>query len=354
MAELGGEPLADACVALAGCGIAAAAFRFAAGARRWRVPLAAGLAALLLPLVYGLVRLPQVSEARAAAPRIRVGVVQPNVGILEKRNPDLRFGHLRQLRELTRDLELRGAELVVWPETAYPFPIPRTRTHDSTGPAQIVGGGVRGPVLAGAITFDDRGHRYNSAVLVARDGRLLGISDKVQLLAFGEYVPLWDYIPPLQERFHRGLTPGDRPRVLECEGVRLAVLNCYEDVLAGYGLRVAQDDPGFLVNVTNDAWFGDTSEPWLHQSMARLRSIETRRDLVRAVNTGVSSHTLATGEDAIRTATWEPAAFVADVRLMSGKTPWVRLGDLTTPLAAGALLGAALAFFVTARRRARA
>ena len=341
--ELGGEPLADLCVAYAGCALAEAWSR-SRSVNLARVPkLAVGVAAVVLPLLYGVVRVPQVREAREAAPVLRVGVVQPNVGIWEKRDRSRAWDHLAQLHEMTRELEARGADLVVWPETAYPFPIDRRRSRDSTGPTAILGPGVRGPVLAGALTLGPDGARYNSVVLVGRDRAFLGISDKVQLLAFGEYVPLWDYIPPLQERFHRGLTPGDRPRVLECDGTRIAVLNCYEDVLASYGRDLALEDPGFLVNVTNDAWFGDTSEPWLHQSMARMRSIETRRDLVRAVNTGVSSHTLATGEDAIRTDTWEVAAFVAEVRLLHQETPWVRFGDWLTPMLLGALLGAAFA-----------
>lgn len=342
MAELGGEPLVDLCVAFVGCGLAAGLHRAAVGGR-WRLPVAVGAAALLLPLGYGAVRLPQVRAERAEAPLLRVGVVQPNVGIWEKRDPRLSFVHLRELQETTRALEERGADLVLWPETAYPFAIRRSRESDSTGSTRILGGGVRGPVMTGAITVDSGDGRFNSAVLVGSDGRILGISDKVRLLAFGEYVPLWDYLPPLQERFPRGLTPGDRPRVLEVESTRIAVLNCYEDVLPSYGLEVTRERPAFLVNLTNDAWFGDTSEPWLHQSMARMRTIETRRDLVRAVNTGVSSHTLATGEDAIRTGTFEDAAFVADVRLLDGITPWVRFGDWATAAVLGALVGAAAA-----------
>jgi len=350
MAELGGEPLVDLAVALVGCGAAAAALRAVRGGR-WPAPAVVAAVALLVPWGYGAMRLPQVREARAEAPQLRVGVVQPNVSIVDKRDGRLALIHVRQLHEATRELEAGGAQLVVWPETAYPFSISRSRARDADGPARILGAGVRGPVLTGVITTDRERRRYNSAVAVAPDGTFLGISDKVQLLAFGEYTPLWDLLPPLQERFPRGLTPGDRPRVLEVAGARVAVLNCYEDVLPSYGLRVGRDDPHLLVNITNDAWFGDTSEPWLHQAVARMRSIETRRDLVRAVNTGVSSHTLATGADAVRTETFERAAFVADVRLMRGVTPWILLGDWVTPLLYGALLGTALGLWRRRRRR---
>jgi apolipoprotein N-acyltransferase len=246
--------------------------------------------------------------------------------------------HLEDLHVLTRMLEERGADLVVWPEVAYPFRLRRHVRRDLGGPEAILGPGVRGPVLTGAVTLGPSRTRYNSVVAVARDGTITGIADKVRLLAFGEYVPLWDYLPPIQSRFPRGLSPGLAPVVLEVDGHRAGVLNCYEDVLADAARQVALGRPDFLVNVTNDAWFGDTTEPYLHQTSARLRAIETRRDLVRAVNTGVSSFTLATGEDAIETETWTRDAFVATVRPLEITTPWVRLGDWVTPLLAALLL----------------
>jgi apolipoprotein N-acyltransferase len=342
LAEIGGQPILDLAVAYVGAGLGHALVKRSAPA------LAVAVLAFALPVAYGLVRLPEVEAARAAAPVLRVGVVQPNVSIFEKHDRRLAPAHLAELQLLTAELEARGAELVVWPETAYPFPIPRRAERDALGPMRVFGRGVRGPVLVGAITIAPDGARYNSAVAYDRDGTRLGIADKVELLAFGEYVPLWDYLPPVQERFPRGLTAGEAPRVLEIAGARVAVLNCYEDVLDQYAIRVGRDAPDLLVNVTNDAWFGDTAEPWLHEAVSRMRAIETRRDLVRAVNTGVSSHTAATGEPLFRTGTFEDAAFIARVALLDGVTPWVRFGDWVTPLLVGALLGTALG---AARRR---
>jgi len=343
MAEIGGEPLVDLCVALVGCGVAEA---LRTGKRS---PLVVAAVVLLAPALYGAVRIPEVRARREAAPVLRVGVVQPNVGISEKRDPALRYDHLHALQDASHGLEEEGADLVIWPETAYPFRIQRNRTRDVRGPPRVLQRGVEGPLLFGAITTDRRGGRYNSAVAMGSDGRILGISDKVRLLAFGEYVPLWDWLPPLQERFPRGLSAGEEPRVLEVAGARVGVLNCYEDVLPHFARWVTARDPDFLVNVTNDAWFGDTAEPHLHQMVARMRTVETRRELVRAVNTGVSSHTNALGEDVVRTGTWVRRAFVTDVALLEGRTVWVRFGDLVTPTLAGALLGVVLA--LGARRR---
>lgn len=333
LGELGGQPLLDLCLLYAAMGLGWAAVR------RDRVAGAVGAIALTLPLAYGAVRIDQVRQARESAPAIRLGVVQPNVDIFDKADPRRWHAHLAALQDATRWLESQGADFVVWPETAYPFTVPRARTHDPGGHSGMLGRGVRGPLLAGAVTRGEGGARYNSVVAVERGGRYTDIADKVKLLAFGEYVPLWDYLPPLQERFPRGLTPGDAPRVVPVAGHRVGVLNCYEDVLDQYAVAVGRNRPDVLVNVTNDAWFGDTAEPWLHEATARLRAIETRRDLVRAVNTGTSSHAAATGESLVRTPTFVPEAFIAEVRVLDVVTPWVRFGDWVTPLVVGALLG---------------
>jgi len=349
-AELGGIALVDLTLLLAGGGLLAAAR--SRDLRSARAPLVVGLLALVVPFAYGALRITQLEAARDAAPTMRVGVVQPNIGIYAKHDPRQHRGHLALLRRMTSQLERDGAELVVWPETAYPYLVPREREAQADGFVAARGPDVRGPLLVGAITAAGEAH-FNSALGVEADGRITGIADKVELLAFGEYVPLWDYLPPLRTYFpSRGITPGTAPRVLGVAGRRIAVLNCYEDVLPNYARQLAAfaPAPDFFVNVTNDAWFGDTAEPHLHNHVARVRAIETRRDLVRAVNTGVSAHVSATGETLRRTQTFIQTSFVADVRVLDGATPYTRLGDWVTPAACALLL--ALAFRLALQRRA--
>src|SRR5690606_37800641 len=136
--------------------------------------------------------------------------------------------------------EARSAELVLWPESSYPFPIHREMTRDRGGVLGVLSEGVHGPVLAGVLSTDGTlgtatardelgrrvghfsvgtGRSFNSAVGIERGGRVAGIADKVRLLAFGEYVPLWDWIPPLQ-RLPRGLSPGEGPQIVELAGAR--------------------------------------------------------------------------------------------------------------------------------------
>ncbi|MCA9608208.1 MAG: apolipoprotein N-acyltransferase, partial [Myxococcales bacterium] len=360
VADLGGLPLLDWLVATVGCGLVAALLE------RRAAPAIAMAAALVLPPIYGVVRLVDVRAARARAPMVRVGVTQPNVSIEDKHDPRRFLAQLDLLRAQTRALEAEGAEVVVWPETSYRFPILRGATRDREGRLAIRGDGVRGPLIVGVLTTSGPAHRYfvldeagrsagtftmaeeerfNSAVLVLPDGRFAGVADKVNLLAFGEYTPFWELVPWLQG-LPRGISPGAGRQILEVGGIRAGILNCYEDLLAEHVRTQDAFAPNLWINVTNNAWFGDTSAPHLHHMNARMRAIETRRDLVRSVNTGVSGHTAATGEDLVRTGAFVPATFVAEARLLEARTLWSRVGDWPTAMLVGALFG-----FVLARRR---
>ncbi len=343
LAELGGPPLLDALAVLVGAGL------WEAATTGRRLPAVVAVAALLLPAAYGAVRIPQVDAERAHSPRVRVGVVQPSIGIHDKHDPRLFDAQLATLQDMTRTLEELGADIVVWPESAYPFPFPRGLARDLNGRHAIRQRGVRGPLIVGAVTRASRCDRWNSALALDREGFVRGVSDKVELLAFGETVPLWDWLPPLQAMFPcPGLRAASRPRVLVLDSVRYGVLNCYEDVLPAHARTLALQDPELLINITNDAWFGDSREPYLHELVARMRAIETRRDLVRAVNTGVSAHVDATGRAVHETSTWTPELFVAVARRLHGRTLWVRLGDATTPVAYAFLL---VCLVAAARRR---
>lgn len=336
-ADLAGQALLDLLLFAGGC-MAFAAFDTPLGpapkSPRARAALVLGsVVCLVSPLLYGQPRLAEVRAAREAAPTTRVGVVQPNVGIFEKHDRRYFRMQIEVLRRQTREVEAAGAEVVIWPETAYPFPVERDATRDRPGPYAILRDGVRGPILVGAATYGDGCAVWNSVLALEADGRITGQSDKVEVLYFGERVPLWDTLPPLQWAFEcPGVYPGEAPEVLTLAGSGIGVLNCYEDVLDHYGRAVAEQSPDYLVNVTNDAWFGDTSEPHLHHMVARMRSIETRRDLVRSVNTGVSGHVAATGENLVLTNTYEATTFVTTVAKLGeaegliGRTLYVRIG----------------------------
>ncbi len=284
-----------------------------------RRPALASLGLLAAVAAYGVFRMHAVSSTRASLPTIKIGLVDQAVLPLDRWNPKKLGGILRTLRSLTESAERDGAELTIWPEAAYPYPLDHEVPHIEGKGRAILGDGVSGPVLFGLITrapADENGSRddFNSASLIAKDGTIQPPSDKLELLWFGETVPGSDWFPWLRHTFQRSgaLVPGTEPRglTLARDGappLTMAIMNCYEDTLTGVGRRVTRAlRPNLLVNVTNDAWFYDTAESELHARLAAMRAVEARHDLVRAVNFGVMTWVDATGT--VRARWGEPRA----------------------------------------------
>lgn len=252
--------------------------------------LAAGAGALgiLLMLGHGTWRMRSLASHSNDRPRVTVGVVQGAIPARLRWDPAERPRILARLRRLTVQAEQAGADLVIWPEAAYPYRLPHRAGKGPRGTRSVVGGPVTGPVITGVITRGPEG-RYNAATLIDEERTMQLPQAKMALLWFGETVPLGSHLPFLRRLFFRagGLVPGDQVNLLHRDDLRVGVLNCYEDTLPGIGRRLAGAGANLLVNVTNDAWFAGTLEPELHLRLSVLRAVETRRDLVRAVNLGV-------------------------------------------------------------------
>ncbi|MES1209679.1 MAG: apolipoprotein N-acyltransferase, partial [Pseudomonadota bacterium] len=154
---------------------------------------------------------------------------------------------------------------------------------------------------------------YNTALMMDAAGDITGKFDKVFLMLFGEYIPLYDSIPwfteifPEASNFSRGSIPASFPLRTAGGDFKLGPLICYEDILPGWARRVARLEPNAFVNITNDAWFGRTSEPHQHLALAVFRAVEHRLEMVRAVNTGVSAHIDAAGRVLAETESVDPA-----------------------------------------------
>jgi apolipoprotein N-acyltransferase len=315
-------------------------------ARRALVFGAAGVILPSLMFAFGALRMARVERERARAPSAKIALVQPDIEAHERWIEGLAPSILAKLSNLTRDAEAKGAEMTVWPEAAYPYRIATTSKTDLYGPFAILQSGVRGPVLTGLIMTDPNdGSAYNSAV-VDDAGRLSVPYHKVHLLWFGETVPLADLSPWLRRTFARGmgLRPGERSVILPAlEGrVRAAVLNCFEDTLPAAG-REAFDgqSPNLLVNVTNDAWFYGSDESELHLRLAAMRSIELRRDLVRAVNRGPTSWVDATGRVRARYDLPTPGFLMASPALLETRpTLYARFGDYPVAILCAAYVAA--------------
>ncbi|MFO0748871.1 MAG: apolipoprotein N-acyltransferase [Myxococcota bacterium] len=201
--------------------------------------------------------------------------------------------------------------------------------------------GFTTPILLGALTWEDPVQRpgeppktrkvlYNTAVLIDDFGRVLGTYDKVFLLAFGEYMPFGETFPGLYDAFPTAgrFTAGKEVRTFHWGSRNLGIMICYEDIMAGFTAKLADLQPDIIINVTNDAWFGRTSEPYLHLALAVFRSVENRRMLVRSTNTGVSAMIDPTGRINAQTSIDGAETLMEDVPLMHGRTVYAAVGDV--------------------------
>ncbi len=336
LAEIGGPILVG--LVLVAANIALAELLIARAERRGpdRATLATGAAVVALTCVYGVWRVRAVDATASAAPRATVGVVQANMGLLEKRvdfDEGLRR-HLRMSAELERDQKI---DFVVWSETSAMRAVrdDSYRQELRAGVASRIGA----PAVFGAVIFrrvtDARGYvLYNAAVSSDADGTIRSRYDKEYLLTFGEYIPFGETFPVLYSWSPNSghFSPGTAldPLVVDVAGEahRISTLICYEDILPRFtNDAVRRGDPELLVNITNDAWFGDTLEPWQHLALAQFRAIEHRRFFVRGTNSGVSAVIDPVGRVVARSAPFREQGLSATIRWLHGATLYEKLGD---------------------------
>ena len=267
-------------------------------AARWSVT--AAVVVIGAALAFGAVRMHQIDRLIAQAPRLQIGLVQPNFAyaVDGEFTRDEAMRELTALQEESRRLQRLGAELVIWSEGAYPITLPRDFAEDfpADSPA-LIRRGFDTPVVIGADTLDPaQDEAYNSALLLDARGRAVGRYDKVRLLAFGEYIPGIEMFPWLRNMLPEGtgrFKAGSGPAIMTLPTAggawRLGPVICYEDLLPGFIRSVGTLHPDLLVNLTSDSWFGARTEPWEHLALAVFASVELRVAMVRSVNSGVSA-----------------------------------------------------------------
>ena len=338
--DLGGPLLASATVAAVNVAVFEC-LRAARGLRAW--PFALVSAVLLYvgaTMAYGAYRIGATDARAAEAPSLRIGLVQANVSIEESLgNP---FERRRRYQAQTLELEREAGplDLVVWPETSfYPWV-----ARNFPGYGADIREGLQSPLLLGATTFvsgTNYARKLNSALLVHSNHLFGETYDKNELVIFGEYLPFGRVFPRLYELVPNSsrLTAGDRLAPLHFDAWRLSTPICYEDLLPGLVRRMVRDgDPHVLVNLTNDGWFGDSQGAWIHLRMAQLRAIEHRRYLLRAANTGITAIVDAAGRVVRRTGLETRENLVGTIPLLTGSTPYGRLGDWPGWVSLGLLL----------------
>ncbi len=301
------------------------------------------LAVLAVWLGYGAVRLPQVREAVARAPTIRLALVQPDITAREKRlrDDDFRASLVDRLFAVTRSADLDGVDAVIWPEGAFPYAFTPGTDDSVPNRSRFVVALSRNllervrelglPLVFGSITRDADGQGHNSATLVGSDGHVRARYDKRRLLAFGEYVPLSDRFPSLKGRIPGvgNLTPGKRPVEFAIGSGRASISICYEAIQSTFTRdAVVGTGADLIVNLTNDGWFGDYGAPAQHLMVQVPRAVELRMPLVRVTQTGITAVVSPTGEFLAETALHERRTLVVDVPRMAASGPYVLMGPV--------------------------
>ena len=268
--------------------------------RKGRIVPVAAAVLLIAMAVFGAVRL-SMHPTRTVA-NVRLRIMQPNL------QQDVKFNYSAKAEVMKKYLTLsdrasgpqstgvRDANILIWPESAFPFFL--TREPDAMAQianllskgSVLITGSVRAPDLPPGLRVT---RAYNSIYVIDHDGSVLSVYDKLHLVPFGEYVPFQDVMERLGleqlTRVQGGFIPGTIRRSLAIPGAPRALpLICYEAIFPG-DIASQGDRPGWIINLTNDGWFGISTGPHQHLQQARLRAIEQGLPVVRAANTGISA-----------------------------------------------------------------
>ena len=282
------------------------------------------LIVLIIVLGYGLFRINQIDKISYDWKTLKIGIAQGNIDQGRKWDASFRKETVDIYRNLSLTLAKNKVDLLVWPETAVPFylqsdkdlgpqifDVPReTNTHLFTG-SPAYGLGVGNEVKY-----------YNSAFLITPQNEITGRYDKVRLVPFGEYVPFKKYLPFIHKLVVGvgDFTSGNWLKPLEFNGNSFGVLICFESIFPELSRGFVKEGAGFLINITNDAWFGRTSAPYQHFSQSVFRAVENKVFLVRAANTGISGVIDPVGRVKLKSGIFTKEALTADIKIRDAQS----------------------------------
>jgi apolipoprotein N-acyltransferase len=329
------------------------------GRKPWIKPWIAPVVAVLVLIamgIFGAVRLSQ--EPTRIVANVKLRIMQPNL------QQDVKFNYAAKAEVMQKYLALsdrasgpqstgvRDASILIWPESAFPFFL----TREADVMAQIadflpkgtvlITGSVRAPNLPPGTRIT---RAYNSIYVLDHDGSILSVYDKLHLVPFGEYLPLQDWMERLGfeqlTRIQGGFIAGNLRRTLQIPGApQVLPLICYEIVFPG-DIAAGDDRPGWIVNLTNDGWFGISTGPYQHLQQARLRAIEQGLPVVRAANTGISAVIDPVGRIVAQLGLGIEGVLDSSLPSAIRLTVYARMGDFPV-----AVIAAAALIFVIRRR----
>jgi len=308
--------------------------------RRWVARVlfvAAAIALVWAPVSWGRKRI----EAHRPGATVRVALVQPNIPSEEKWDAAHQEKSIRTLTRLSREAgdQVPKPELLVWPETALPFylrlePPKLDRIFDLVQSLDV-------PLLAGYpdATFSLSGGviTHNAAGLVLPSRMIAAQYEKIHLVPFGERIPFQGLLPFLGkiDLGQAEWTPGTKPVIVPFRSAPFGVLICFESIFPELARDYGVDGARFLVNITNDEWFGPTAAPRQHADMAILRCVEQDMGMARCANTGISMLIDPLGRVTQKTPLFHEALLTGDVELGDATTLFRSWGDWLTGICIG-------------------
>ena len=278
---------------------------------------------------------------RAAGPRVPIAAVQGAVSQDQKWQAKNLDETMKRYSRLTA--QAWGARLIVWPEAA--LPVLANDIQDYLRELQEQGRAHDADFAIGLVNYEPATKRYYNGLLVLSESGG-GWYYKRHLVPFGEYFPVPAFVRSwlrLMSLPYDDISPGsEHQAILSAAGLKLGLTICYEDAFGSSQLKVLRGGATLLINVTNNAWYGDSTAPHQHLQIARMRALEAGRYLVRAANDGITAAIGPHGEIVARLPQFEENVLRADVQPMTGLTPYARLGNYPVVIAAGLLLAVAI------------
>ena len=304
-------------------------------------------------LTYGMFRLTPSTDQDHSGSNYSVAVIQANIPQEVKWEKEAWNGIMEKYVSLTRQALLHDPDLIIWPETSYPGYL--WEDKELFVQLQAFVRSIKTPLLFGSVLKEERNY-YNSAILLSINGDIAQIYRKTHLVPFGEYLPLRNALPFLSNLVAIGdFTAGDQWTTFSPLSAQLgdqndhpfSVLICFEDTVARLSRQFVKQGARLLVNITNDAWFGYSKAPFMHLQSAVFRTIENRRSLVRAANTGVSCFIDQWGQTTNcvkkdigteKQKTYISGYAIANVDFNEKMTFYTKFGDVFTILCFGCIL----------------
>jgi apolipoprotein N-acyltransferase len=246
---------------------------------------------LLIVLSYGYYKIYRTPDTKHQT-AIKVSVIQGNIPQELKWDPSARSYILNRYEQLSKDAASEHPNLIVWPEASSPGLL----GEDNSVFREIfsLARDIRTPLLIGTVARDGKEY-FNSCLLINSAGEISGRYDKLHLVPFGEYIPFKKYLPFLETIVPIGdINEGREYTIFQIPNPKsqisnkFAVLICFEDLFPELSRKFIQEGAQFLVNITNDAWYKQTSASYQHLQASVFRAIENRVFLARAANTGIS------------------------------------------------------------------